>query len=136
MMQRAVAVGIFVGLTLTGSACSGRDNLAQRIVGKWDCFARESGGHRQTTWQVPCRAEYRADGTWYYTEDNIEERGTYRIFETEGAIFEEVSESGVKERVGLKTRSLVKFVADQMTITYEPDAQGRRASLTYLRTPR
>ncbi|MDO8680545.1 MAG: hypothetical protein Q7R30_18670 [Acidobacteriota bacterium] len=135
-MKRTVAAAVFVGLTLAGSSCSGREGLAQRIVGKWDCFARENGGRRQTTWSAPCRAEYRANGTWYFTEDNIEETGTYQIFATEGAIFEEVSESGVKERVGYKSRSLVKFVADQMTITYEPDAQGRAASLTYLRSPR
>jgi hypothetical protein len=133
MARRGLAAVALTSIALVGVACGRQETLSQRVVGTWDCRARDTGGQRQTTWSAPCRAEYRANGTWSFTEDNILESGTYEIFEAEGAMAEEVKESGVKERVGHKSRCLVTVVADQMMMVYEPNAAGGRTTLMYVR---
>jgi hypothetical protein len=132
-MNRRLTIVAAVSILLSHGGCARKDRVATRILGSWERYSRDTGKHRQTQWSAPCRAEYHPDGTSYYTEDNIEEWGKYTVSESESAILEEVTASGVKERVGTRSRGIVWFVADQMTIRYERDAQGRQTTLTYLR---
>ncbi len=77
--------------------------------------------------------EYFPNGTYFYTEDGFSEHGTFKAFEDDRGLLEEVTQSDVKERVGRKTRSKIEFLTDQLTLLTEPDDKGMRTKLVYLR---
>lgn len=138
MIRSSVGFHLIITLlTLSAVGCTTKDTgIGRRLVGQWQCHRRgpSPNGPWQTKWTAPCNVEYLFNGTYLYTEDGLKERGTFKVFENDSGLLEVVTESSVKDRIGRQTRSKINFLADQLTLVYEPAEDGSRRELVYVRS--